>query len=170
VTPAVRQIGWFDIRLLGPDGRPAWRSPRRLLNAVTYQGLNKCQDVMFKGVTPITAWYLLPISAASFTALSANDTHASHAGWVEYTGYSGNRPAWVPGTATNGVLAASTPSTLTFTASGSLKGLALASVNTNGSTSSGGTLWATAEAGLAVAVASGQTLEIFYTNAFTIGS
>lgn len=162
----LRQKGWFILRQLGRDGRPV-APDRRLDNAATYQGLNLLQNVMFKGATQVTTWYLTLINASGYSAVSASDTHASHAGWTEFTDFSGSRPAWTPGTPSSGALASSGATDFTISSDGDIRGIAVVSLDTKGSTDGGEYLWATALAGAAVEVANGQTLEVFYTNTFT---
>ena len=55
----------------------------------------------FKGSSYTAAWYLgLITGPGSGTTIAAADTLASHAGWTEFTNYSGNRKAVTFGTAT----------------------------------------------------------------------
>src|SRR5258708_3368331 len=86
----------------------------RAPNDVTDEGVNLLWNIMFHSTSQITTWYLGLISNASFSALSNGDVMASHAGWLEFTGYtSANRLAWGNGASsaramTNGTAASFT--------------------------------------------------------------
>lgn len=70
-------------------------------NLVVNEGLQDMNTKYFTGSSYTAAWYLgLVTGPASGTAYAAGDTLASHAGWTEYTDYSGNRKAVTFGTAT----------------------------------------------------------------------
>lgn len=160
------QLGVFRCNLLGPDGLPirAWD----IRNAATTAGLNHALDATFKGGAQELDWYLLLISAASYTTGPAvGDTMSSHSGWVENTTYSGVRPDWNRGTIAGGSLpnTAGTPSEFTFTGDTSLRGIGVTTDDTIGGTS--GILWATAVEGSNRDVDNAQTLQVFYTNTFT---
>lgn len=127
---------------------------------VTNTGLNSILDVYLHGSTQITTWYLLLINNASFSGLAAGDTLASHAGWTEATGYTGNRPAWTEGAASGQATTNSSTVDFAITSTQTIYGLGLASVDTGTS----GTLFATAAfSGGTQAVASGDTLKTTFT-------
>jgi hypothetical protein len=63
-------------------------------NDVTNEGLNNILDVQFHAVTQVTTWYIGLIDASGFSDLADSDTLASHAGWTEFTNYTGE-PAGV---------------------------------------------------------------------------
>ncbi len=112
-------------------------------NGVTNQGKNYALDAAFNGATQVTSWYLGLIDNASYSALAAADTPSSHAGWIEFTSYDeATRPEWLANAASGQAVTNTTVTTFTISASGTLKGVFLASVNTKSSTA--GTLWATA--------------------------
>lgn len=70
-------------------------------NLVVNEGLQDMNTKYFTGSSYTAAWYLgLVTGPASGTAYAAGDTLASHAGWTEYTDYSGSRKAVTFGTAT----------------------------------------------------------------------
>ena len=129
--------------------------------------LNLLQNVMFKGATQVTTWYLTLIDNSGYTGVSTADTHASHSGWTEFTSFSGSRPAWSPGTPASGALASSAATSFTISAAGNIRGIAVVSLTTKGSTDGASYLWATALAPSAVAVADTQVLQVYYTNTFT---
>lgn len=123
---------------------------------MTNEGLNHILDAVLHGTSQITTWYLGLINNASFSALAAADTLASHAGWLETTGYTGSRPAWTEGAASS--QATTNSSTVDFAMTGTVTvyGLLLGSV----ASGSSGTLFATAAfSGGTQAVSNGDTLK-----------
>lgn len=100
-------------------------------NLIVNEGLNHALDVILSGATQITSWFVLFVDASP--TIAAGDTLASHAGWVEFTEYTGNRPAFTDG----GVSAQSldnsaSPASITCNnnTNGGIGGIALCSVNT----------------------------------------
>lgn len=136
----------------------------KTFNDVTNVGKNKILDVMFNDSTPVAnnSWFLGFISLASYSALSAADTMSSHAGWIEFTGYTqSNRVAWGSGAASGQTTANASPATFDITGSpGTVKGIFATSNNSKSGTS--GTLWATALFASDVPVTSGDQLKITY--------
>lgn len=131
-------------------------------NDITNVGKNYIFDVMFNTGTQITTWYIGLISLASFSALAAGDTMSSHAGWIEYTGYSqANRVQWTSGAAASQSVTNGTPATFDMNATGTVKGIFITSSNTKSGTT--GTLWSTASFSADVPVVSGDQLKITYT-------
>jgi len=55
-------------------------------NTVLTAGKNDLLDKYFAGSAYTAAWFMGIISSASFSAISATDTSASHAGWLEAGG------------------------------------------------------------------------------------
>src|SRR5690606_4693630 len=82
-------------------GRLKWREEGH--NLVVTAGLNKLLDATFKAGLGAPAWY---VGLKDTGAVNAGDTLASHAGWAELTSsvYSGNRPAFTPGTIAAGAV------------------------------------------------------------------
>jgi len=70
-------------------------------NLVVTAGLNKYLDATLKTGLAAPAWY---VGLKDTGTVVAGDTLASHAGWAELTStvYSGNRPAFTPGTIASG--------------------------------------------------------------------
>lgn len=133
-------------------------------NDITNVGKNALFDIMFNSGTQIltASWFIGLISSTSYSALSATDTMASHAGWTEFTGYSqANRVAWGSGAAASQSVTNSTPATFDVTSSGTVKGIFVVSNNTKGGTS--GTLWSTALFSADVPVVNGDQLKVTYT-------
>ena len=128
-------------------------------NGITNQGKNALLDIMFHASTQITTWYIGLIDNSGWTAEAAGDTLASHAGWNEFSNYSGNRQAWTEDAASGQSITNSTPVSFSITGNGTLKGIFVASVASGTS----GTLWSTADFGSTVSVSNGDTLKITYT-------
>jgi hypothetical protein len=157
--------GVYTIQCVGADGQVKWE--QNTPNLVVNQGLQNMNTTYFNSGTQVTTWYVgLITGPGSGTTIAAGDTLASHAGWTEFSNYSGNRKAAVFGTATT-----ADPSVITNTASpaqfsisgagGTVAGAFLASVATGTS----GVLFSASDfqsPGDRVVV-SGDTLVVTYT-------
>jgi hypothetical protein len=164
-TESVKGGGVFAIQCLDKDGNLKWKAESK--NLVVNQGLQTMNAVYFTSGTQITTWYVgLITGPGSGTTIAAGDTLASHAGWTEYTDYSGNRK-----TATFATPTTADPSVVTNSASpasfaisgagGTVAGAFLASVATGTS----GTLFSAADFQSPGdrSVVSGDTLNVTYT-------
>ena len=113
-------------------------------NVVTTQGKNLALDTYLAGAAyTVTGPYMGLISSTSFTAVSAADTMASHAGWLEAGSanaptYTAPRGTCVWAVAASGTKALASPLTFAITGSGSVIGAFITfgtgAVNTIGST------------------------------------
>jgi hypothetical protein len=156
--------GIFHFQCLDKDGNVKWEETTH--NLVVNQGLQDMNTNYFKGSAYTAAWYLgLITGPGSSTTYAAADTLASHAGWTEFTDYSGARKAVTFGIATTAdpsVIA--TSAALSFTISGvggTVAGAFLCSVSSGTS----GVLFSEADfqsPGDRVVV-SGDTLNVTYT-------
>lgn len=126
-------------------------------NGITDEGMNNLLDVHFHAGTQITTWYFGLIAGTG--TLAAGDTLASHAGWTEFTDYTGNRLAWVEDAPASRSITNSTTTDFPITGSGTLKGAFLASV----ATGTAGILWSTGLFNADVPVANADTLKVTYT-------
>ena len=91
--------GVFTIQGFGQDGNLKWEEKNP--NLVVNEGLEDMNDKYFSGSAYTAAWYLgLITGPGSGTTIAAADTLASHAGWTEYSYYTGNRQAVTFGGAT----------------------------------------------------------------------
>lgn len=91
--------GVFHVQCFDKDGNLKWED--QMHNLVVNQGLQDMNTQYFKGSTYTAAFYLgLVTGPGSGTTYAAADTLASHAGWTEFTDYSGSRKAVTFGTAT----------------------------------------------------------------------
>jgi len=131
-------------------------------NGVVDVGVNRIFNEYFRNGTSSSAFYLGIINNASFSALSASDTMASHAGWIEFTGYDqSTRVAWGPDAAASRSITNSTPAQFDITGSATLYGLFVVDNSTKSGTS--GNLWSTAAFNSGtVSVTNGDVLKITY--------
>jgi hypothetical protein len=91
--------GVFTVQCHDKDGNLKWEDV--VPNLVVNEGLQSMNTQYFKGSAYTAAWYMgLITGPGSGTTIAAGDTLASHAGWTEFTNYSGTRPAITFGTAT----------------------------------------------------------------------
>lgn len=140
----------------------------RFPNGATTQGLNHSLDVTFRAQTATATWYVGIINNSAFSAVSAADTAASHAGWTEWTGYDESvRQTWSPAAAAAGSVANS--SAMTFTnntgSSVTIRGVAVWSISTKGATT--GILWATAIESSGRTLSNTQAFQVIYQVDFT---
>lgn len=129
-------------------------------NGVTVVGKNYLLDVSFGSptTTQITTWYIGLINNTPTPTLAEADTLASHAGWAEWTSYTGTRKAWTAAAAANKIKGTTTVSTFTMNAAGTLYGIMVASV-TSGTV---GTLWSTGAFNTTLAVVSTDDVKVTY--------
>jgi hypothetical protein len=91
--------GVFHVQCLDKDGNLKWED--EMHNLVVNEGLQNMNTEYFKGSSYTAAFFLgLVTGPGSGTTYAAADTLASHAGWTEYTDYTGSRKAVTFGTAT----------------------------------------------------------------------
>lgn len=95
----VKAGGVFTFQCFDKDGNLKWEESTH--NLVVNTGLQMMNTQFFKGSAYTAAWYLgLITGPGSSTTYSGSDTLASHAGWTEFSNYSGARKALTFGTAT----------------------------------------------------------------------
>ena len=98
-TNTAKAGGVYKVVCHDADGNFKWEETPH--NLVVNQGLQDMNTKYFSGSSYTAAWYLgLITGPGSGTSIAAADTLASHAGWTEFTNYSGNRKAVTFGTAT----------------------------------------------------------------------
>ena len=161
----IKAGGVFHFQCFDKDGNLKWEESTH--NLVVNTGLQMMNTQFFTGSSYTAAWYLgLITGPGSSTSYSASDTLASHAGWTEYSDYSGARKALTFGTATTAdpSVIDNSASVAQFTisgAGGTVAGAFLATVSSGTS----GTLFSEADfqsPGDRVVVA-GDTLNVTYT-------
>jgi hypothetical protein len=120
-STAAQAGGVYHVQCLDKDGNLKWEDSMH--NLVVNEGLQSMNTQYFKGSTYTAAFYLgLVLGPSSSTTYAAADTLASHAGWTEYTDYSGSRKAVTFGTATTAdpsvISNSASPSSFTISGSG----------------------------------------------------
>jgi len=129
-------------------------------NLVVGEGLAKYLDATLKTGLASPAWYVG--LKGTGTVVNA-DILSSHGGWSEINPYSGNRPAWTPGsitgTTTRTVDNSASKAVFSITAALTVYGAFMASVNTGTS----GTLLGAGDFGTPRAVEIGDTLSVTVT-------
>jgi len=157
--------GVFHVQCFDKDGKLKWED--QMHNLVVNVGLQDMNTQYFKGSSYTAAFYLgLVTGPGSGTTYAAADTLASHAGWTEFTNYSGSRKAVTFGTATTAdpsvISNSASPAQFSITgAGGTVAGAFLCTVSSGTS----GTLFSEADfqsPGDRVVV-SGDTLNVTYT-------
>lgn len=162
--------GRYEVECIGPDGEIKWRDT--IENLVTTVGKNLALDTFLAGAAyTVTGPFLGLISSASYTAIAAADTMASHAGWLEAGGanaptYTGTRKTAAWSAAAGGAKSLSAALSFAITGTGTVKGsfvvFGTGAVNTVGDTN--GVLYS---AGLFTAgdklVGNGDVLNVTYT-------
>jgi hypothetical protein len=157
--------GVFHVQCFDKDGTLKWED--QMHNLVVNVGLQDMNTEYFTGSSYTAAFFLgLVTGPGSGTTYAAADTLASHAGWTEFTNYSGSRKAVTFGTATTAdpsvIGNSASPSQFSITgAGGTVAGAFLCTVASGTS----GTLFSEADfqsPGDRVVV-SGDTLNVTYT-------
>lgn len=113
--------GVYHVQCLDKDGNLKWEDSMN--NLVVNQGLQDMTTDYFKGVAYTASFFLgLVTGPGSGTTYAAADTLASHAGWTEFTNYSGSRKAVTFGTATTAdpsvISNSASPSSFTISGAG----------------------------------------------------
>lgn len=157
----IKQKGWFRVQCFNRDGSLAWEE--KFPNGATSAGLNDMLNVYFNSGGQTATWFIGLINNAGFSALSADDTMASHLGWSEFTDYSETvRQTWTPASVGGGSITNSTTSDFTNVSNGNtVYGLFLTTNSTKGGTT--GIMWATGAFSVPRTLDSGQILKCSYT-------
>jgi len=157
--------GVFHVQCIDKDGNLKWEDA--VPNLVVNEGLQSMNTQYFKGSAYTAGWYMgLITGPGSSTTIAAADTLASHAGWTEFTNYSGNRPAVTFGTASTAdpsvISNSATPSSFSISGGGGIVAGAFLCTVTTGTS---GTLFSASDFQSPGdrTVASGDTLNVTYT-------
>lgn len=157
LLPVPTPIFRYDFLCVDAQGREKWRES--IENLVTTVGKNDLMDKYFAGSAYTAAWYVGLIDNASYSAIVAADTMASHAGWIEGVPYSNaTRPAVTWNAAAAGSKAATTYVEFTINATLTVKGSFLNSVSTKSGTT--GILYSAAAFSTNRGVISGDLLRV----------
>lgn len=143
------------------DGKLRWRE--EVPNIVVNAGLNDVLDKYFKGSTYTAAHYVGLVDNSGFSAFAAGDTMGSHAGWAEFTSYSGsNRPTLTLGSVSGqSVDNSASKASYSISGSGTIKGAFVSTGQTKGGTT--GTLYSEAAFAANRTVENGDTLNVTVT-------
>jgi hypothetical protein len=157
------QMEWWT-----PDRFGGRKRVQTFRNTRTIVGANAALETVFRSGGQTATWYIGLVDNTAFSGFSVNDTMASHAGWTEFTSYSGgNRATWGPAAAAAGSITNTTNFTFAITGNGTLAGGFVSSVQAV-SPGNTGILWATALQNRSVTI--GSTLNGNYTYTLTPGS
>lgn len=148
----------FDVECYDRVGKLKWRES--VHNTVMTAGKNDLLTNYFKGSAYTAAFFVGLVDNASFSAISAADTSASHAGWVEAVPYSnGTRPALTLGTAASGSIDNSaSKASYTINATATVNGAFVITNSTKSGTT--GILYSASSFGATRGVISGDTLNV----------
>lgn len=103
--------GIYTIECLDAQGNLKWS--QETPNLVVNQGIQTMNATYFASSTQVATWYVgLITGPGSGVTIAAGNTLASHAGWTEFTNYTGTRKTAVFATATT-----ANPSVVTNSAS-----------------------------------------------------
>lgn len=154
VEKALKIGGVFDVKCYDPTGQLKWQDQAK--NIVVNGGLDHILDVIFHGVTAVDPWY---VGLKGSGSVSSADTLATHGGWTEATGYTGDRKEYEEAAASSqSITNSANVATYTISSTATIAGAFLASV-----TGATGTLMCVADFAAAKGVASDDTLEVTYT-------
>lgn len=125
--------GVYTAECRDADGNLIWQDTFK--NLVTTVGGNDILDKYLAGSAYTAAWYMGLISNASYSAIAAGDTMASHSGWTESVAYSNAaRPttAWNAASARSKALSAAL--VFNINATDTIKGCFMNTVSTKSGT------------------------------------
>lgn len=148
LTPAPRAS--FLVVCLDRNGKEKWRE--HIHNTVVTAGKTDIVDKYLKGSAYTASWFL---GLKGTGSVAVGDTLASHAGWLEVTPYSGNRPAITWGTTSSGSNTATAVS-YTINATATVAGDFICSV----ASGTVGVLYSAADFSQSRAVQNGDTLNV----------
>ncbi len=131
----------------------------RIPNGIVDVGMDFLLDCMFNSGTQSATWYIGLIDNAAYSGVADGDTLASHAGWTEFTDYSGGRKTWTVGAASGRSVTNGSTVDFTMTGSGGVRGI----FATDQASGTSPILWATALFSSSITVESSDVLKITYT-------
>jgi hypothetical protein len=165
LTNKAKAGGVYKVECHDGQGNLKWEESTH--NLVVNQGLQDMNTQYFKGSAYTAAWYLgLITGPGSATTIAAGDTLATHAGWTEFTNYSGSRKAVTFGTATTAdpsvIDNSGAPSSFTISGAG---GVVAGAFLCNAATGTSGVLFSASDFQSPGdrTVVSGDTLTVTYT-------
>jgi len=123
--------GVYHVECLDKDGNLKWEA--NMTNLVVNTGLQDMNNKYFKGSAYTASFFIgLVTGPFSATTYAAADTLASHAGWAEFTNYTGSRKAVTFGTPTTAapsvIDSTGSPSSFAITNTGTVAGAFICTV------------------------------------------
>ncbi len=147
----------YEFECRDAEGNVKWSETVR--NLVTTAGKNDLLDKYFAGSAYTAGWFMGLVDNASFTAIAAADTMASHAGWIESVVYSNaTRPAIAFAAASGGTKVTSAAVAFNINGAATINGVFVNSVNTKSGTT--GILYSAGSFSGTRAVSNGDTLNV----------
>jgi len=126
-------------------------------NIITDDGFDAILDIMFGAQAKSSDWFIGLVDGSPTYAVG--DTLASHAGWTEGTDYTGDRQAWVTGSALSKSITNSTAAEFTITDTMDIYGAFLASV----ASGTAGILWCEKNFSSNMPVVATDVVRVYYT-------
>lgn len=166
-----RVKGSFHFECNDADGNLLWEETDH--NLFTTLAKNALLNAGYDASSTLTGPFMGLISSTSFTAVSAADTMASHAGWLEANATNAPNYGTTRGSPTYGVAAAGTITSsgvvFTFTGAGTVEGafIVAGSGAVSGNTSTAGVLMNAGTLATAQPVIIGNTLTITHAGTLT---
>ena len=156
----VELYGTYHMELYDKDGNLL--ATRDGHNGITDVGLDYCLNTTFNNLASLNPFFIALVNDSPSPAPVAGDTMASHAGWIEFTGYSeANRVDWTEGAASNQSITNAISADFTITSGATLWGIFVTSDNAKSGVV--GTLWSTANFSAGLVVVSTNVVKITYT-------
>ena len=161
--------GHYDVECIGEDGNVKWTDA--IENIIVAVGKIDMFTKYFAGTAYSAAWYMGLVNNTPTPAYVVGDTLASHAGWAEFTSYSGaNRIAVAfvnaPTGTTTVTLTNSTATSFSINGSGTLAGCLLCQTQVRATTT--GVLYSVGSfTGGTRAVVSGDTVNVTFSTTLT---
>ena len=151
----------YHFQCFDKHGKLKWEE--KVPNIVVNVGLNDVLDKYFKGSSYTAAFYVGLVDNSGFSAYAAGDTMSSHAGWTEFTSYSGsNRATLTLGSVSSqSVDNSASKAAFSISSSGTVKGAFVTTGQTKGGTT--GTLYGAASFSSTRSVDNGDTLNVTVT-------
>lgn len=161
IDEGVSLTGQYNVECYGEDGQLKWSDT--IKNLVVTVGKNDLLDKYFAGSAYTAAWYMGLVDGATSPTYAAADTLAVHAGWTEFTNYSGTNRITVAWNAASAGSKASTTTVFTISGAGGTVAGALLTVTQVRATTTGVLYSAGNFTGGSRVVVSGDVLNVTYT-------
>lgn len=156
--------GRYLVECFDEHGVKQWET--EIENLVTTAGKNDLLDKYFAGSAYTAAWYMGLVDGGSTPTYNAADTIASHSGWTENVGYSNSTRPSVSWNAASAGSKATTSTSFSINAAGTLAGAFLVTNSTKSGTT--GIMYSVgAFTGGSFTVQNGWTVNVTWTGTIT---